>query len=879
MPKLISSGQLTLTDLNDAIVAATEPVNPHTDQLWIDRSVTPNLIKQWNGSGWVTIGEISEEGTGDVVDAINTSLLELAADDKITRFERGLVRQEVLGITGDYHAATASMPTLATIDGASYNRGALHSLRKQARNIGVATGSGTNYALLGAAYTTLANYLNGLNPKPWNTDSTTTLTVTKSTWDTNWRNYYTYFSLLQVDVQDRQKALSDSAQSNAIAAVSNAVAKESATITNPMTINAPIATLGLPEFEGKHVDSWSLPDYTSWSANMNRYQPITNPTFDSGLPFTMNVRLYGDGTNNDVLTWDTKGNIIITRKWIDTLLDGGLNWEFVADNTGFKQVKVAGFSPGVVDGTVIGVKYDGTLLTRVTGTATLTLANRIKLTNTDNTLYITVADTDSGWGESYTPLPEEIRAYFYGWKMCNGTYGVAYTGTGSKMWYPIGDTNLDRATALLDGVAVNGIPDTPSPAVNENSIKQYQVLYRLATPSQESGFSFDGVLALTQGSNTINITYPPYSPTITKGVVKYATNLATVQQDLSYLIPTLQKRISNAEERITDDAIIETVTQSVSYQTALTGKADVGALSDYATSDAVGNLAEEVDSLANAVNAIDLSDFVTSTQVETTANGIVEKFYKAGGMNQIKNSVGYAGKDFWDPYVANDTTETISNDDLDSLGFGSGFHFKANGLNKGIKQKVKVIPNQHYTLSWYLNKMTSGTGSNYRFFIQILEGGSIVAQISDNSTVKTTGYEASYINNIIPKTNEIEIRFIGYASVEAILSGIMFTIGDVPIQWTLSAGEAYNTFITMNLNGIKVSQFDENRNLIGYTLMSPTEFAGYYRNNGIDEKVFYLNGDYVVTKKLQANDEISMGRIKIIPVDLTSNKGWAFIPN
>ncbi|WP_214291444.1 hypothetical protein, partial [Escherichia coli] len=105
---------------------------------------------------------------------------------------------------------------------------------------------------------------------------------------------------------------------------------------------------------------------------------------------------------------------------------------------------------------------------------------------------------------------------------------------------------------------------------------------------------------------------------------------------------------------------------------------------------------------------------------------------------------------------------------------------------------------------------------SYRFCVQIQEDGVTKMQIADNSTMTNTGYDASHIT-YIPHTDTITVRFSGYADVDATLSGIMLTIGDVPLQWSLSTGEVYNTHIRMDVNGIRVSQLDENRKEIGYT--------------------------------------------------------------
>ena len=812
------------------------------------------------------------EDTEQEISNINLSLSDFAADNKITRFERATIRQAVFDITGVHLSPSDSMPSLATIDNPNYNKGSLFSIRKTARNIGVNIGSGTRYEQLGVAYTNLAAYLNGLSPKPWDTSSTATIEVDPNQWDTLWKDYYTYYQLLQVDIQDRQKLLSETAEQNAIAAVSNAISKAQVTISNPVMIQAPIATLGLPEFQGRHLDRFNGQNPpTDWAKSGNRIVPITNPTFSAGTDFTIFVKLYGDGTYNDKLKWDNKGQAVKTKMWEDILLDDKQNWSFHADASGYKQVKATGFSTGAIaDNTVMGVKYNGQLLTRV---SSISGVNQVSLTNASNTLFLSLADSDTGWGETYTPTPEEIKAYFLGWKMCNGNYNVPYNGSGVKQWYPIGDTDLSRATKIE-----NGAPTTRSQTLIDEEINSYQILFRMTDLFQEV-IDFNGVLALTQGENVVTITYPENTPEITSGIIKYATNLGTVQQDISYIIPTIQKRIANAEEKITDESIVNTVTNSIEYQTALATKANASALGDYATRDELENLSNDIDNkLGEALSQIDLEPYVTRSELEQTASNITARFSATGGMNIVKNSIGFAGLDFWQNYTSY-PVNTVTDNVLESLGFGSGFHFIADGRNKGIVQTVKTTPYQPYTLSWYLNKMTSGQDNSYRFFIQILENGAVTQQIADNSKIVTSGYAHEYMT-YTPTTDSVTLRFIGYGNVEAILTGIMMNVGEVPLMWTLSTGEAYNTYVRMNLNGIRVSQLDAERKEVGYTLMSPQEFAGYYDTdgNGTMDKVFYLNKNETVTEKLRSKTEINMGTIKVINLTSPQYTGWAFVP-
>jgi hypothetical protein len=164
-------------------------------------------------------------------------------------------------------------------------------------------------------------------------------------------------------------------------------------------------------------------------------------------------------------------------KWIEKIdLDGSLAWSFGTDYAGAKQVKVVNFTTNVYgESNAVGVKYDGSVLKTIP--SNMTMKDEIVLRNSDKTLFISVSDTDSGWGENYTPLSSEIKAYFYGWCMCNGTYGTPYNGTGTKTWYPIGDTDLSRATTTT--------PTSEAPTITEGKISYYKLSYVRSTPVTE----------------------------------------------------------------------------------------------------------------------------------------------------------------------------------------------------------------------------------------------------------------------------------------------------------------------------------------------------------------------------------------------------------
>ena len=53
---MIAASQITIRDENDMQIVATAPANPTVNTLWLDISVTPNMLKRWNGTAWVDCG-------------------------------------------------------------------------------------------------------------------------------------------------------------------------------------------------------------------------------------------------------------------------------------------------------------------------------------------------------------------------------------------------------------------------------------------------------------------------------------------------------------------------------------------------------------------------------------------------------------------------------------------------------------------------------------------------------------------------------------------------------------------------------------------------------------------------------------------------------
>ena len=59
---ILTSGFITIKDFNDITSSPTAPTSPVIDQVWLDTSVEPPVLKTWNGSGWVETNGVTIGG-------------------------------------------------------------------------------------------------------------------------------------------------------------------------------------------------------------------------------------------------------------------------------------------------------------------------------------------------------------------------------------------------------------------------------------------------------------------------------------------------------------------------------------------------------------------------------------------------------------------------------------------------------------------------------------------------------------------------------------------------------------------------------------------------------------------------------------------------
>ncbi|GMX60825.1 hypothetical protein Elgi_08010 [Paenibacillus elgii] len=178
----------------------------------------------------------------------------------------------------------------------------------------------------------------------------------------------------------------------------------------------------------------------------------------------------------------------------EIVLDGSLDWDHYADFTGYKTIhtSLASLAAPVACSERV-VKYDGTILTP---SAPITAANQSQIM-ANGSFFVTIPDTESGWGEDYPPSPQEIQAYFNGWKMFlqgSDPATSVYNRSGTRMW-------VNRKS---DGTVGSIQTSTLPTQAHTTNYQPYKLTYQLAVPEFEE-LPCETGLSFHHGMNQIEV--------------------------------------------------------------------------------------------------------------------------------------------------------------------------------------------------------------------------------------------------------------------------------------------------------------------------------------------------------------------------------------
>lgn len=219
------------------------------------------------------------------------------------------------------------------------------------------------------------------------------------------------------------------------------------------------------------------------------------------------------GENADEV-FERDGQYFRLAKWRKISLDDNLPWELFTSLNGIKIVKVdaSTFNANFDDtSSYFAVKYDGSILDYKTSSDR---KDQIQLNNSTEgkRLFVSISSIDSGWGDSYTPTSNEIKAYFLGYKMfdvsLNSGDGTSiYNGSNetNKRWTPLDSFNGNRYFGSVTSVPIETPNISNTQVYTKNrEITSYQLVYRLAKPNINMVVS-EGNIRLFQGNNQIEV--------------------------------------------------------------------------------------------------------------------------------------------------------------------------------------------------------------------------------------------------------------------------------------------------------------------------------------------------------------------------------------
>lgn len=360
------------------------------------------------------------------------------------------------------------------------------------------------------------------------------------------------------------------------------------------------------------------------------------------------------------------------------------------------------------------------------------------------------------------------------------------------------------------------------------------------------------------------------------------TDFREAVEDLQEQADDALNKLLFIEQKIENGAIVETVMGSEEFNYILNGKADIADINGMATQEDVNNMKDQLQGYIDSqIGGIDMSAFINKTEFQQTMKDFKFQFTQGGGVNLIRDSIGFAtDRSAW---VSLKNVSSIQNSYIEGLGFASGWY-----LGKGEKsmiQKISVTPNKPYTVSGFIKKASYNNGGDVRFGFWFSDGGyeidqkPIIKFLFDEN--RTYNYDYFYFT-FTPSTNSVWFNpWGGQNSNEVILTGLMLNQGSLPFGWQSHPQEIYNSNVKLDMNGITVYRGETNGGKpTGYTRMSPKEFAGYYDTDGdgVYEEVFALKEDYTVAKKIIARDEINLGNLKMVKIKSNTFNGVAFVP-
>lgn len=233
--------------------------------------------------------------------------------------------------------------------------------------------------------------------------------------------------------------------------------------------------------------------------------------------------------------------------------------------------------------------------------------------------------------------------------------------------------------------------------------------------------------------------------------------------------------------------------------------------------------------------------------VEISANNLTSVFKTSGGSNLLRNSVGYAGTDFW---LTSGTISTNQNDDMSV----SGSEFILTD-DASIEQLYSTQPGTLYSIAFKYKHKVVGTANQVK--VELIGNGT-------NKTILSTT-EAKTEWTTVTLDEPYEATTNSPKIVISCLGDDVFEITDLIISqgtndvWSGYIDEVYGKKHQLDANGLRLYSETSNRS-------TNTTSTSYQLKEGKDV-IAELNRERVYTQTGEFNQGVKIGRLRTVVLD------------
>ena len=264
------------------------------------------------------------------------------------------------------------------------------------------------------------------------------------------------------------------------------------------------------------------------------------------------------------------------------------------------------------------------------------------------------------------------------------------------------------------------------------------------------------------------------------------------------------------------------------------------------------------------------------TELLQDNENIIATVQGAGGVNLIKNSVMYAFDDSGlpDSWTMTGTGSLVIQASPESLTAGavSGNAFtlsdKTATQTVTVRKDVDFIPEDdktYYSISARVKKNTVGVAS----ITLTNRNETLTIDLPDQTSYF---WDTVTLEGILPKDDHFDIAITSDSDADLQVTDLILAPGKTRHEWTQANGENMNSSVAVTDDGIRIrsSAFKNN-----YTKIDALGFEVHKQEAG-GERIFGFNDDETNVSKLKADKQISMAPARILPINYSTYKGWAF---